>query len=123
MQQIRGEYKPTGPLPLQYAKWLRGLAQGDLGTSIFSGRPVTEELLLRVPTSLELGLIALVLTLVVAVPVGVLSAARQDSWTGYLARGGAILFYAIHHSGMALSIILHASSSWTGSPASKEIVV
>ena len=113
MQELREEFGLTGPLHMQYLRWLGGVAQGDLGESVFTGKPVTEELLQRVPTSLELGLGSLAVTVVVAVPIGLLSAARQDSSIDYLARGGAILFYAVPHFWIGILVVVFASV-WFG---------
>jgi len=113
MQQLREEYNLAGPLPLQYLRWLAGVARGDLGKSFSSGRPVTEELFRRVPTSLQLGMGALIITMVIAIPVGLVSAARQDTWIDYLARGSAIFFYAVPHFWIAIMVVLWASI-WFG---------
>ncbi len=117
MQELREEFGMTGPLALQYLRWLRGVTRGDLGKSVFTGKPVTEELLQRVPTSLELGLGALVITLLVAVPIGLVSAALQDSWVDYLARGGAILFYAVPHFWIGILVVVLASVWFSWAPS------
>jgi len=119
MQQLREEFGLSGPLPMQYLKWLGGVATGDLGISISSGRPVTEELYRRVPTSLQLGMGALVITMVIAIPVGLVSAARQDSWIDYLARGSAILFYAVPHFWIAILVVVFASVWFSWAPSTQ----
>src|ERR1700716_1970866 len=80
---------------VQYIDWVSTLARGDLGRSFKSRNPVTEELSSRIPVTLELGLMAMVIGVAIAIPIGVLSAARQDTWADYLARSAAIGLLAI----------------------------
>ncbi len=67
------------PIHIQYVTWLGGVVTGDWGTSIFRPRAVLPELLARLPATLELAFASMVLSVVVAVPLGVLSAIRQNS--------------------------------------------
>ena len=80
VQQMRTEMGLDRPVPVQYVVFLRDAVTGDLGDSIVSGRPVTTELLVRFPATLELTLAALVFAVAVGIPVGVLAAVRQYSW-------------------------------------------
>ncbi len=79
------------PLPQQYLDWLAGAVTGDLGTSTMTGAPVTEELLQRLPATLQITLAATVVAVVIAIPVGVLAAVRRSSLLDQLTRAGAIL--------------------------------
>jgi peptide/nickel transport system permease protein len=67
------------PLPVQFVKYLQQLATGDLGNSVKYGRPVTALLVERMPTTLELSALALLIAISVGVPLGILSAARHNS--------------------------------------------
>ncbi len=67
------------PLPVQFAIYLREIASGDLGDSIRFKRPVTEILIEKMPTTLELGIAALTFALIVGIPLGILSAVRRNS--------------------------------------------
>lgn len=67
------------PAPVQYAKWLGRVLQGDLGMAVTTKRPVAEEILDRLPNTVILMAIAWAVTLVIAIPVGILSAVRQYS--------------------------------------------
>ena len=78
------------PLVIQYVLYMKNVFRGDLGKSLWSGKPVTEELARRLPTTLRLGLMALFWTLLMGVPIGVLSALYQDRWSDYLLRSAAI---------------------------------
>jgi len=78
------------PLWQQYFSWIGGLLQLDAGNSLWSGRPVFDEILQRLPLTIELALLALVISLTVAVPLGILSALKQDTWIDYVFRGVSI---------------------------------
>jgi len=67
------------PLPIQYGKWLGRVLQGDLGMAVTTKRPVAVEILDRLPNTLTLMAVAWVVTLLIAIPVGILSAIRQYS--------------------------------------------
>ena len=72
------------PLPVQYGKWLGRVVQGDLGMAVTSKRPVADEILDRLPNTLILMSVAWGVTLLVAIPIGILSAVRQYSWFDHL---------------------------------------
>ena len=76
---LRRELGMDRPLPLQYARWMGGLVRGSLGQSLLGNWTVEEKLLERLPITLELGFLAIVVGLLIAVPVGVYSALRQDT--------------------------------------------
>ena len=93
--ELRKELGITGPVPLQYVGWATKMLRGDFGKSFYTGRSVTEEMASRLPVSMEVGLGALVITVVMAIPIGILAAVKQDSLADYASRGTAILFYAL----------------------------
>jgi len=104
------------PFHVQYFAWLGGLLQGNLGTSLRSNEPVTLELSNRMPVTAELGLMAMVIGLLIAVPVGVISAVRQDTRTDYLARGAAIGMLAIPGFWLGTLVITLPSIWWQWTP-------
>ncbi len=69
------------PLPVQYVKWLGNVLTGDLGDSIITKTPVVNEIKVRLPITLHLGILAFILSIVIGIPVGILAAARRGSWT------------------------------------------
>ena len=94
------------PWIVQYGTWLWNALQGDLGTSFIGGfQPVTKELESRIPVTLELGVLALLVGVAIALPVGILSAVRQDSAIDYIFRGGAILALSVPGFWLAVIII------------------
>ena len=79
----------------QWWDWATGIVRGDFGTSIIGSRPVGAELKRRIPASIELGVLALLTSMIVALPVGVVSAIRQDSAIDYGTRSFAIAMLAL----------------------------
>src|SRR5687767_6822828 len=79
IQEIRNSMGLDEPLPVQYLLFVKNAVRGDLGDSIVTGRPVTSELLVRFPATLELTAFAMIIAIIVGVPVGVISAVRQYS--------------------------------------------
>ncbi len=84
--EIRAKLGIDQPLPVQFWRYVQDLASGNLGQSVSTGQPVATELIKRLPASLELTLTALLLSVAVAIPLGVLAAVRQDSWIDQLCR-------------------------------------
>src|SRR5688500_9227422 len=80
---IRHSYGLDQPLPVQYVKWLGHVVQGDLGQSIRSRRPVSDELKLRLPVTIELTLLAALFATIPALVVGTLAAVRRNSSLDY----------------------------------------
>jgi len=74
------------PLLVQFGTWLWGVLRFDFGTSLWTGQPVVEELLIRLPLSLELAVLATLVSVVIAIPLGMLAAVRQDTWVDYVIR-------------------------------------
>jgi peptide/nickel transport system permease protein len=102
----------------QFVIYVGNLANGDWGMSLSTGRPVTEELLNRLPASLELTLIGLGLAIAVAVPLGVMAATRQNSWVDHLCRllvtAGVSL--PTFFTGLLLVYVFYYLLGWSPSP-------
>jgi len=79
LAQIAAAYGLDQPVPVQYFMWLKSMVVGDWGYSIRTGRPVITEIMGRLGPTLQLGGLALLLSLVIAIPLGILSAARRGS--------------------------------------------
>ena len=86
VEQIRTKLGLDKSLVEQFAYYVRDLARGDLGTALSTGRPVLDEILGRLPASLELTLSALILATAIAIPLGVLAATRPGSWIDHTCR-------------------------------------
>ena len=79
LQQIAARYGLDQPVPMQYVLWLKAMVTGDWGFSIRSGKPVLGEILVRLGPTLELGGLALIISLLIAIPLGIVSASRRGS--------------------------------------------
>jgi peptide/nickel transport system permease protein len=115
-EQIEAYRRDLGldrPLHEQFLEWLGGLGRGDLGTSLFTGRSVRDDLAERAPATIELGILALILAMLIAVPLGVISAIRPNSSADYVARVTAILGLAIPDFFLGVLAIL-VLSRWLG---------
>ena len=97
IDRIADKYGLNDPLHIQFFDYIGGVAQGDLGISIRTNQGVTEELLDRLPASLELAVYSVLLATAVGVSLGILAAHRQHTWTDRLAR-----VFAVVGSAMAL---------------------
>jgi peptide/nickel transport system permease protein len=94
------------PLLVQFGAWLWGVVRFDFGTSLWTGRPVVEELLIRLPLSLELAFLATGVSVLIAIPLGMLAAARQDTWVDYVVRVVSIGGLAIPSFWVGILVIL-----------------
>jgi peptide/nickel transport system permease protein len=105
------------PIHIQYARWIGGIIlHGDFGDSIIQGRPVLEMIVDRLPVTLELGLLSLVISTVIGLLIGTFSAVRQDSMADYSGRTIAILLMAIPSFWLAILILIYPSIWWGWAP-------
>lgn len=104
------------PLYQQYIDWVVGLVQLDAGNSLWSGRPVFVELGERVGLTLELALLAMVIGAAIAIPVGIYSALRHDSWADYFLRSVTIAGQAMPGFWMATLLILFLTVVFNWAP-------
>ena len=98
------------PLYQQYFNWLGDLFRLDLGTSLWTGQPVTSEILHRLPYTGSLVIISMFISIFTAVPIGVLSAIRQDSWLDYTLRSSIIAGISIPSFWFAMLLLLFVVS-------------
>ena len=82
--RLRHEYGLDRPLPVQYIDWLTQIVRGDFGNSIVIREPVIKEISRRVPITLNLSVISFIISLVLGVPAGVISAVRRGKWADTL---------------------------------------
>ena len=106
IERIRVAEGLDDPIFIQYLRWLGHTATGDLGRSLVTGDPVQEEILLKLPTTFQLALAALVVSLLVAIPAGIISAIKQHSPLDYLTMTGALLGVSMPNFWLGLLLIL-----------------
>lgn len=107
--ELRHSFGLDDPLPVQYAKWIGGIFQGDFGKSYRTRQAITAQLLEALPVTLELAIYALFMSVLVAIPLGVLSAIRRNSWVDLGARLGGLLGLAFPNFWLATMFLLITS--------------
>lgn len=95
LRELREQLGLERPVPIQYAAWVGDLFRGDLGTSLFTGRKITEELANRLPVTLELTVISMTLSLLISLPVGVFAASRPESIPDQVLRFASMIGLAV----------------------------
>ena len=94
------------PIPVQYARWLGSVLHGDLGRSIRSNQPVSAAILERLPVTLELALLALLVSLAIAMPVGIIAALRRNSFLDTISTVVALLGVSMPSFFLAILLVL-----------------
>lgn len=115
---IREQLGLNDPLPVQYFNWLLAALQGDLGTSLRTGQPVTELILQKLPVTLQLGVMAILIALVIGIPAGILSAVRKGTLTDYTANLVALSGMSVPNFWLGILLIMLVSVRWQLLPAS-----
>jgi peptide/nickel transport system permease protein len=121
------------PVHIQYGRWLgvlphpdtgfSGIFQGDLGRSLWRETSVLDELRNRIPISIELGIMALLIGVTIALPIGVYSAIRQDTAGDYVGRLVAIIGLAIPNFWLGTMIVVYPSIWWNWTPSVEYIPI
>jgi peptide/nickel transport system permease protein len=91
MAELRKELGLDRPLHIQYFEFMGNVFQGDFGRSFYSGRPVAEELLMRVPATIELALAAMIIACIVGISLGILASVRPRTWIDFTCLGVALV--------------------------------
>ena len=102
---------------VQYVRWLGGIfLRGTLGESLFGGYTVEEKIIGRLPITIELGVLSILIGLVIAVPVGIYSAVRQDTASDYTGRSIAIIGLATPNFWLATLVLTFPAIWWAWAP-------
>jgi peptide/nickel transport system permease protein len=118
VEQVRRELGLDRSLPEQFLRYLGDLSRGDLGLSLTTGQPVLQELLTRLPASLEMVLLALLLACAIAIPMGVMAATRPGSWIDQIARliTTAGVSLPTFFTGLLLAYVFYFLLGWAPAP-------
>ena len=111
--KMREELGLDRSFPEQYASWMAGVLRGDLGTSLWSGREVLETIATRSRVSVQLAVMAMTVAVMAAVPLGILSAVKQNTWMDYAARMFSITGLSVPDFFLA-TMLLYVLSVWVG---------
>jgi peptide/nickel transport system permease protein len=121
------------PMHIQYFRWLgvwpqqdgrvHGILEGDLGESLWKNESISMEILQRLPVSIELGLIAIITAWIIAIPIGVYSAIRQDTMGDYLGRTVAVLAISLPSFWIGTMVIVYPSIWWGWTPSLEYISI
>ena len=120
-QKIRTELGLDKSIPAQYVVFLGDLAQGDLGESTITGRPVTSDLWDRLPATLELALFSMTFAVVVGVPLGVIAGAKRDGAADFSVRGVTLIGMALPSFwlGLVLILVFFVQLGWLPGPVGR----
>ena len=120
-EKLREAMGLADPIPVQYVRWVGGLLQGDLGTSLRSGKPVGELLLLSLPVTVELAILATLMATLVAIPLGVLSAVKRDTGLDFAARVGGLIGLSLPSFWIATLALLFTSKVFGWVPKTRYV--
>lgn len=95
LERIREAMGLNDPIPVQFLRWIGQLAQGDLGTSLISNKPVTELIGARIGPTLSIAVLTMLMSVVIAVPMGVLAAWRHRKGADYLVMTFSVLGFSV----------------------------
>ncbi|MFC1943451.1 ABC transporter permease [Chloroflexota bacterium] len=114
------------PVHVQYGRWIgivpkpeegfSGIFQGDLGNSLWSGQPVIDEIVHRWPITLEIGILSIIISISMGIPIGIYSAIRQDTPSDYTGRTIAILAISLPSFWLGTMVTVYPSIWWNWSP-------
>src|SRR5450631_60307 len=118
IEQIRVKLGLDKPLIVQFGRYVSDLVHGDLGNSLSTGQPVVTEIRNRLPASAELTLFGLILSIVIAVPLGILGAVKQGSWIDHTCRvvATAGVSLPVFFTGLLLVYVFYFQLGWSPAP-------
>jgi len=119
--EIRKTLGLDRPLPEQFARYVGDLAKGDFGNSLSTGRPVATEITSRLPASAELTLFGLIMSLMIAVPLGIVAAVKQGSWVDHTCRvvATAGVSLPVFFTGLLLVYVFYYLAGWAPAPVGR----
>ncbi|WP_293795630.1 ABC transporter permease [uncultured Pantoea sp.] len=116
--QLRAEYHLDDPIPTQYFAWIGNALTCDLGMSLRTKEPVTALIASKLPVTLELSLLAMIIALVIGISMGIIAAVRKDSWVDHTTNFVALSGISVPHFWLGILLILLFSVHLQWLPAS-----
>ncbi len=110
--RVRHELGLDQPMHVRYATWLGKMFQGDFGRSFVRGQSVLSIIEEKIPISIRLGVLSLMVAWIIAIPIGVISAVRADTGVDYVVRGAAILMLAVPNFWVAVLVVVVPAFLW-----------
>ena len=123
LEAIREMLGMNVPMHVEYGRWIGGIFRGDLGNSLWTQRPITDEIISRLPVTFELGLVAFIIAQLVALPIGIYSAIRHDTAGDFLGRSFAIISLSVPGFWLGTMIMVFPSIWWGWSPPMQYIPI
>jgi peptide/nickel transport system permease protein len=115
---IRDKYRLDEPIPVQYLSWLGQVVRGDLGQSIRTNQPVAQLIWQKLPVTVELALLSMLIAVVIALPIGIISAVYKGSATDHIGTIFALSGLSLPNFWLGILLILLFSVHWNLLPAS-----
>ncbi len=115
---LRAKFHLDDPIPVRYGYWVKGVLQGDLGDSVRIQRPVTQLILEKLPVTVELAFLAMLIALTIGMTAGVIAAVKKDSWWEYGANAFALWGISTPNFWLGILMILFFSVKLGWLPAS-----
>ena len=116
-EALRESFGLNEPWPIQYTKWIGGMLQGDFGTSFRSREPITDQILRALPITVELAILAIIFSMIIAIPLGVISALRQNSQMDFWARVVGLIGLSVPSFWLATLFLLFTSLTFRWVPS------
>jgi peptide/nickel transport system permease protein len=116
VEQERHRLGLDKPLPVQFGEWMRGLVTFDYGISMWTGQPIAKEIGIRLGLSLEVAVLATIVAVLIAVPLGTISALFRDGWIDYAVRTVTIAGLAVPSFWLGMLIVLALLTLFRWSP-------
>jgi peptide/nickel transport system permease protein len=117
LEALRRDLGLDRPVHVQYLDWIGGIVlRGDFGHSYWTRQPIWDEFARRFPVTLELALLTILVSVVIGIGVGIVSAVRQDTISDYVGRVLAILALSVPYFGLAVLVVVLPSIYWKWTP-------
>jgi peptide/nickel transport system permease protein len=118
LEYLREKYRLNDPIPVQYFHWIGNALQGDLGISLRTNQPVLELIGEKLPVTIQLAVMALIIAMVIGIPAGVLSAYKKGTWIDWVANTVALSGLSVPNFWLGIMLILLVSVKLGWLPAS-----